>query len=129
MAAGPPRRAYRKTSTRVPPGPVATTTHLGPYHLLHQAHEAVLRWCKDNGRALAGPSWEVYGHWQDEWNSDPGKMVFTSAGCASCHTLQDAGAKGTVGPNLDLTKPEKAKILLRVTKGKSPMPNECRGRL
>ena len=30
-----------------------------------------------------------------------GKAVFTSAGCASCHTLSQAGATGTVGPNLD----------------------------
>jgi mono/diheme cytochrome c family protein len=31
-----------------------------------------------------------------------GEEAFTgSAGCASCHTLADAGASGTVGPNLD----------------------------
>lgn len=30
-----------------------------------------------------------------------GKEVFASAGCSSCHTLQDAGASGSVGPNLD----------------------------
>jgi cytochrome c oxidase subunit II len=31
-----------------------------------------------------------------------GKAVFTgSAGCSSCHTLAEAGAAGTVGPNLD----------------------------
>ena len=24
-----------------------------------------------------------------------------SAGCTGCHTLKDAGATGTVGPNLD----------------------------
>jgi mono/diheme cytochrome c family protein len=30
-----------------------------------------------------------------------GKEVFTSAGCVSCHTLADAGASGTTGPNLD----------------------------
>ncbi len=29
-----------------------------------------------------------------------GKSVFTSAGCVSCHTLQDANAHGTIGPNL-----------------------------
>jgi hypothetical protein len=23
---------------------------------------------------LAGPNWEVYGHWTDEWNSDPAKI-------------------------------------------------------
>src|SRR5262245_42144967 len=58
-----------------PPGPVATTTHFGPYHLLHEAHEAIHRWCANNGYTLAGPSWEVYGHWEDEWNSDPTKIT------------------------------------------------------
>jgi effector-binding domain-containing protein len=57
-----------------PPGLVATTTHFGPYHLLHGAHVAIRRWCDDNGHVLAGPNWEVYGHWQDEWNSDPSKI-------------------------------------------------------
>ena len=34
-----------------------------------------------------------------------GKRVFTGAGgCGSCHTLQDAGASGTVGPDLDKLK-------------------------
>src|SRR5205823_5350457 len=27
-----------------PPGLVATTTHYGPYGLLHEAHEAIRRW-------------------------------------------------------------------------------------
>ncbi len=58
-----------------PAGLVATTTHFGPYGLLHQAHEAIRRWCADNGYTLAGPSWEIYGHWLDEWNSDPAKIT------------------------------------------------------
>jgi effector-binding domain-containing protein len=57
-----------------PSGLVATTTHYGPYVQLHQAHEAICQWCKNNGHALAGPNWEVYGHWQDEWNSDPSRI-------------------------------------------------------
>ncbi|MGH3136714.1 MAG: c-type cytochrome, partial [Gaiellaceae bacterium] len=28
-----------------------------------------------------------------------GKEVFAAAGCASCHTLSDAGSSGAVGPN------------------------------
>ena len=51
-----------------------------------------------------------------------GKKVFASAGCASCHTLKDAGATGTVGPNLDEKKPPLALVLQRVTYGKAPMP-------
>src|SRR5438105_12496758 len=44
-----------------PPGLVATTTHYGPYGLLHKAHEAIRRWCGDKGHTFAGPSWEIYG--------------------------------------------------------------------
>ena len=57
-----------------PAGPVATATHFGPYGQLHKAHEAILSWCQANGYTLAGPSWEVYGHWLDEWNNDPTKI-------------------------------------------------------
>jgi hypothetical protein len=58
-----------------PAGTVVATTHYGPYGQLHQAHEAIHRWCANNGHVLAGPSWEIYGHWLDEWNSDPSKIV------------------------------------------------------
>ena len=57
-----------------PAGPVATTVHLGPYHKLGEAHKAINRWCADHGYTLAGPCWEVYGHWVDEWNKDPSKI-------------------------------------------------------
>ena len=30
-----------------------------------------------------------------------GKAVFTSAGCAACHTFKPAASTGTIGPNLD----------------------------
>jgi effector-binding domain-containing protein len=62
-------------SSSTPSGPVAATTHLGPYGQLHQAHDAIRQWCASNGYALAGPNWEIYGHWQDEWNSDPSKIT------------------------------------------------------
>lgn len=45
--------------------------------------------CDTGGRAIGG---------------DPanGKKLFLGQGrCASCHTLADAGSKGTIGPNLD----------------------------
>ncbi|HEV2972525.1 MAG TPA: GyrI-like domain-containing protein [Pirellulales bacterium] len=57
-----------------PAGLVATTSHYGPYGLLQEAHEAIRLWCADNGHKLAGPNWETYGHWKDEWNSDPTKI-------------------------------------------------------
>jgi mono/diheme cytochrome c family protein len=51
-----------------------------------------------------------------------GKAVFTSAGCVGCHTLADAGATGTVGPNLDEAKPDNELVVTRVTKGQGAMP-------
>jgi mono/diheme cytochrome c family protein len=51
-----------------------------------------------------------------------GKQVFETAGCTSCHTLKDAGASGTVGPNLDDAKPPKSLVVDRVTNGKGVMP-------
>lgn len=51
-----------------------------------------------------------------------GKRVFASTGCGGCHTLADAGTRGTVGPNLDQARPDLALILDRVTNGKGVMP-------
>ena len=57
-----------------PAGRVAVTTHYGPYQHLASAHNAVRDWCQANGHALAGPNWELYGHWLEEWNRDPSKI-------------------------------------------------------
>jgi effector-binding domain-containing protein len=57
-----------------PSGHVAMTTHYGPYGQLSLAHEAIRVWCGKNGYLLAGPNWEVYDHWKDEWNSDPAQI-------------------------------------------------------
>jgi effector-binding domain-containing protein len=57
-----------------PAGAIATLTHLGPYERLHEAHQAVRQWCANHGYKLAGPNWEIYGHWTDEWNTDPAKI-------------------------------------------------------
>ena len=51
-----------------------------------------------------------------------GKEVFASAGCGSCHTLADAGSSGTIGPNLDDSKPALELVVDRVTNGKGVMP-------
>jgi cytochrome c6 len=50
-----------------------------------------------------------------------GKSIFT-ANCGGCHTLADAGTSGTVGPNLDGSKPPKDLVVDRVTSGKGQMP-------
>ena len=50
-----------------------------------------------------------------------GRSIFTS-NCASCHTLAAAGTSGTVGPNLDQTKPSKNEAEQKVRNGGGGMP-------
>jgi cytochrome c553 len=45
-----------------------------------------------------------------------GKQIFTSS-CGTCHTLNDAGTSGKVGPVLDEVKPDKARVLAAIKKG------------
>jgi cytochrome c6 len=52
-----------------------------------------------------------------------GKSIFASSGCGSCHTLADADASGTIGPNLDQSKPSVQVAVERVTNGKGQMPS------
>lgn len=46
-------------------------THFGPYKGLEAAHNAIRTWSAANGHRLAGPNWEIYGHWNEEWNTNP----------------------------------------------------------
>ena len=48
-----------------PSGTAATTTHWGDYSALGDAHAALVAWCRTRDLALAGPRWEVYGHWRE----------------------------------------------------------------
>ena len=64
----------RVRCSQLPAGRVATTVHLGPYPRLGEAHAAIREWCAQHGQRLAGVSWEIYGHWQESWNSDPAKI-------------------------------------------------------
>ena len=55
--------------------------------------------------------------------SSPGAKVFATAGCAGCHTLQAANAKGQVGPNLDELKPDQPTVVRQVRNGGNGMPS------
>jgi hypothetical protein len=44
---------------------VAAVTRIGGYDGLQGAHQAIHAWCRLHGHALAGPSWEIYGHMCD----------------------------------------------------------------
>ena len=52
---------------------------------------------------------------------DDPKLLFES-NCGSCHVLGDAGTSGTIGPNLDQSKPTKDLVVDRVTNGMGVMP-------
>ena len=58
-----------------------------------------------------------------EGNAAAGEGIYTSAGCGGCHTLEAAGSSGTVGPNLDDSKPDFALAVDRVTNGRGAMPS------
>jgi hypothetical protein len=56
--------------TRTPGGRVVTTAHFGPYEKLGAAYDAIHLYVRAGGLKLAGPSWEVYGH----WSKDPAEL-------------------------------------------------------
>ncbi len=52
-----------------------------------------------------------------------GKNIFLEKGnCATCHSLSDAGSNGEIGPNLNLIKPDKGRVVMAVTNGIGVMP-------
>jgi mono/diheme cytochrome c family protein len=55
-------------------------------------------------------------------DAESGEEVFAAAGCGSCHTLAAAGASGTIGPNLDESRPSVDLAVDRVTNGRGAMP-------
>jgi effector-binding domain-containing protein len=57
-----------------PAGRAASVVHLGPYDQLGMAHQAIRDWCSAHRHELAGPNWEIYGHWQNAWNADPSQI-------------------------------------------------------
>ncbi len=66
-------RAGEVFASATPAGRIATTTHVGPYDRLGDAHDAVQRWCSTNRHTLAGIEWEIYGDWTD----DPAQLETT----------------------------------------------------
>ena len=51
--------------SETPAGVAATTVHMGPYEGLHATHLQLQEWCREYGRVLAGPFWEVYEPWHE----------------------------------------------------------------
>ena len=70
----PFREEGELVASATPAGLTAHATHYGPYDQLGRTHRTIVEWCAAGGHRLAGPSWEIYGHWQEAWNSDPTKI-------------------------------------------------------
>jgi effector-binding domain-containing protein len=60
----------RVTASELPGGEVARANHRGDYARLGVTHDAVRDQVAAHGRELAGPRWEIYGHWRE----DPSEM-------------------------------------------------------
>lgn len=58
---------------------------------------------------------------------EQGKQLFTSAAqpmaCAICHALEDAGATGSIGPDLDDLQPDADRIRKVMVEGMGAMPS------
>jgi mono/diheme cytochrome c family protein len=58
-------------------------------------------------------------------NDELGRKVFMEVAqppCALCHTLEAAGASGSIGPSLDELKPDKERVAQMVRQGAGAMP-------
>ena len=75
------------------------------------------------GTAPTAPTFPITPAFKLKGDATKGKAVFASAGCGSCHTLADAHATGTVGPNLDQLKPDYRSVTAQVTNGGAQMPS------
>ena len=54
-------------------------------------------------------------------NAEAGREIFV-ANCGTCHTLQEAGTSGTVGPDLDQVTLDHEAVVEQVTNGGDVMP-------
>ncbi len=73
--------------------------------------------CGSDGNEPASPQEEP----TTRGTSVDGRKIFTQR-CSSCHTLADAKASGTVGPNLDEVQPEARRVQQKVRAGGGGMP-------
>jgi cytochrome c553 len=58
-----------------------------------------------------------------EGDPENGEKIFAAQGCGGCHTLEEAGTSGTIGPNLDDAQPSADLVVDRVTNGAGAMPS------
>jgi cbb3-type cytochrome c oxidase subunit III len=66
---------------------------------------------------------EVQGDGGAQITATDGEEIFAQAGCGSCHALSDAGSTGTIGPDLNESRPSIDLAVDRVTNGRGAMPS------
>ena len=54
------------TCAFTPQGEAATLLHTGSYDRLAESYAALRAWFAEQGQAMTGDSWEVYGDWTDD---------------------------------------------------------------
>ncbi len=59
---------------------------------------------------------------EGEGDPEAGSEVYASAGCGSCHVLEEAGSTGTVGPSLDGANLEYEAARQQIAEGGGGMP-------
>lgn len=57
-------------AVQTPAGQAAHAVHSGDYSQMGSTHSALMAWCAEQGKQLAGIGWEVYG----DWHEDPAKL-------------------------------------------------------
>jgi cytochrome c553 len=70
-----------------------------------------------------GETTDTGGEGGGEGDAANGETIYASQGCGGCHTLEAAGSSGTIGPNLDESKPDFELAVDRVTNGSGAMPS------
>jgi effector-binding domain-containing protein len=66
LAPSPFKPGGRVIASRLPGGEVAMAVHRGDYAQLGTTHDAVNEYVAAHGLQLAGPRWEIYGHWRED---------------------------------------------------------------
>jgi effector-binding domain-containing protein len=73
QVSGPFEGSGEVRCSSTPGGHAARTVHVGEYRRLGEAADALIDWCREHVGMPCGPSWEVYG----DWNEDPAKCETT----------------------------------------------------
>ena len=84
----------RVISSLLPGGEAATAIHRGDYAGLGASHDAVRADVAACGRDLAGPRWEIYGHWREDGSGSRPR----SSGCSAdpCRAQESAARSSSV---------------------------------